>query len=451
MKKYESALSRRDFLSSSLAAGAVGAAGFSLLGPDSLWTQQPPAQARKLRVALVGTGGRGSSLWGRDLFKNYGDVLEMVGLCDVNPIRLEYSKQYMGAACPTFTDFDQMLSETKPDTVIVTTVDCFHAKYICRAMERGCDVITEKPMCTDEKMVQDIMDTEKRTGKKLTVTFNYRYGPDASRIKEILLSAEIGEVLSVDFHYYLDVYHGASYFRRWHGFKQFSGSLLVHKASHHFDLMNWWLAAEPVEVSAYGELRKYGFNGKIRGENCRACPHKTTCEFFWDITKDQQAMNLYVKAESADGYVRDSCVFRERINIWDTMAVQVRYHNRVMMSYSLNATMPYEGFLAGFNGTKGRLDVRVYHNQPWPVENLAEFRITENFKSSRTFAMKSGGGSHWGADRVMQDQIFRTHEPDKLGRRAGSREGALSAMIGIAARRSIEQARPIKIEELVKI
>jgi predicted dehydrogenase len=318
-------------------------------------------------------------------------------------------------------------------------------------MERGCNVITEKPMCTDEKMVQDIMDTEKRTGKKLTVTFNYRYGLDASKIKEILMSGEIGEVMSVDFHYYLDIYHGASYFRRWHGFKQFSGSLLVHKASHHFDLMNWWLAAEPVEACAYGELRKYGFNGKIRGDNCRTCAHKTTCEFFWDITEDQQAMNLYVKAESADGYVRDSCVFRERINIWDTMAVQVRYHNRVMMSYSLNATMPYEGFLVGFNGMKGRLDVRAYHNQPWPVENLAEFRITESFKSSRTFALKPGGGGHWGADQVMQDQIFRTKEPDTLGRRAGSREGALSAMIGIAARRSIEQSRPVKIEELVKI
>ena len=447
MANGKTEFSRREFLTSS--AIALGAAGISLVDARKALGRQAPT--KKQRVALVGTGGRGSSLWGKDLIKNYGDVLEMVGLCDINPIRLEYAKKYMGATCPTFTDFEPMIKETQPDAVIVTTMDCFHAKYICLAMQAGCRPITEKPMCTDEKMVQEIIDTERRTGKKLLVTFNYRYGPDATRIKEILMSREIGDVTSVDFHWYLDIYHGASYFRRWHAFKQNSGSLLVHKATHHFDLMNWWLAAEPVEVNAYGELRKYGYNGSIRGERCMTCPHKAACEFYWDITKDEQSMNLYVKAESADGYIRDSCVFREKINIWDAMNVQVQYHNRITMSYSLNAFMPYEGFTVGFNGTNGRLDVRVYHNQPWKVENFAEFRITQNFKSTKTFALPSGGEGHWGADQVMQDQIFRKPEPDPLGRPSGSREGALSALIGIAARHSIEQRRPIKIDELVKI
>ncbi len=450
MGKTKSKLSRRQFLTSSTAA-VIGTAGMSMGRSGFPWGQPNLEGTPKLRVVLVGTGIRGSSLWGRDLIKNYADVLELVGFCDINPIRLKYASSFAGAACPTFTDFEAMLEQTRPELVIVTTMDCFHAKYICLAMDRGCRVITEKPMCTDERMVQDIVDAERQTGKKLTVTFNYRYGPDATKIKEILMSGEIGEVTSVDFHWYLDIDHGASYFRRWHGFKQYSGSLLVHKASHHFDLLNWWLAAEPVEVNAYGALRRYGWNGTFRGERCMSCPHKASCEFFWDITKDPHLMNLYVKAEPADGYIRDACVFREKINIWDTMNVQIQYHNLVTVSYSLNAFMPYEGFAVGFNGTKGRLDVRAYHAQPWPVDNLAEFRITKSFKTSRTFVLKSGGEGHWGADQVMQNQIFRRAEPDPLGRRAGSREGALSALIGIAARRSIEQKRPIKVEELVKI
>jgi predicted dehydrogenase len=448
MSESRNGLSRREFLSTS--AVALGAAGLSL-GSPGRDPGQRQAPSGKRKVALVGTGGRGSSLWGKELLQNYGDLLEMVGLCDINPIRLETAKSLMGAACPTFTDFDRMLKETRPELVIVTTMDCFHAKYICLAMQGGCDVITEKPMCTDEKMVQEIIDTERRTGRKLIVTFNYRFGPDASRIKEILLSKEIGDVTSVDFHWYLDVYHGADYFRRWHAFKQNSGSLLVHKASHHFDVMNWWLAAEPVEVNAYGELRKYGYNGELRGERCMNCPHKAVCEFYWDITKSPDAMALYVKAEPADGYIRDSCVFREKINIWDTMNVQVLYHNRVAMSYSLNAFMPYEGFAVAFNGTKGRLDARIYHKQPWQVDSLAEFRITKNFGATQTFALSSGGEGHFGADQVMQQLMFRKKEPDPLGRPAGSRDGALSALIGIAARHSIEQKRPVKIDELVKI
>jgi predicted dehydrogenase len=447
MRKPKSRLSRRDFLSSS-AKMAVAAASLPLLRTKPVFAR--PA-SRKLRVALVGTGVRGSGTWGRTLIQRYSDVLEMVGLCDINPIRLEYAKGYMGANCPVYTDFDQMVKDTQPDTVIVTTADCFHAKYICRAMNLGCDVITEKPLATDEKMAQDILDTERKTGKKLVVTFNYRYSPEAEKVKEILMSREIGEITSVDFNYYLDVYHGASYFRRWHGLKQFSGSLFVHKATHHFDLMNWWLSAEPVEVYAYGELRKYGHNGSFRGARCMGCPHKDTCEFFWDITADKHLMNLYVKAESADGYIRDSCVFRKKINIWDTMTAQVQYHNRVMMSYSLNAYMPYEGYSAGFNGSKGRLDVRVFHNQPWKVSSMADFRITHSFKESRTFSLTSGGGGHWGADQVMQDRILREPGPDPLGQAAGSRDGALSILIGIAARRSIEQERPFKIEELVKM
>ncbi len=447
MAKKKNEINRRQFLSTS-AMAALGVASHSFFYIGSLGVKKVE---KKLKVALVGTGIRGSGTWGKTLLEKYSDVLEMVGLCDINPKRMEYAKSYMGATCPTFVDFAKMVSQVKPDTVIVTTMDCFHAKYICLAMEMGCDVITEKPLATDEKMCQEILDTEKRTGRKLTVTFNYRFSPEAEKIKEILMSREIGEITSVDFNYYLDVYHGASYFRRWHGFKQFSGSLLVHKATHHFDLMNWWLAAEPAEVNAYGALRKYGYNREVRSARCMGCPHTSTCEFYWDITQEPHLMNLYVKAESEDGYIRDACVFREKINIWDTMNVQVQYHNRVTMSYSLNAFMPYEGYFVGFNGTKGRLDVRVYHNQPWKTESLADFRITHNFGKTDTFSLTSAGAGHWGADQVMQDRIFRNRGEDLLGQGAGSRDGAMSILIGIAARRSIEQKRPFKIEELVRI
>ena len=105
MAENKPGLSRREFLASS--AAALGAAGLSWTGPGRALGQQPPA--KKHRVALVGTGGRGSSLWGKDLIKNYGDVLEMVGLCDINPIRLEYAKGRMGATCPTFSDFETMI------------------------------------------------------------------------------------------------------------------------------------------------------------------------------------------------------------------------------------------------------------------------------------------------------------------------------------------------------
>ena len=247
-------VNRRDFVKT--AGGAVAAT--SLLGADAF--AQTPAGRR--RYAIIGTGERATGMWGRQISERYSDVIQFVGLCDINPKRVENSKALMGVDCPTFTNFDEMLDKTKPDVVMVTTRDSFHSQYIVRALDRGFDVMTEKPMVIDEKQCQAVLDAEKRNKKKIIVTFNYRFAPKHRTVKEVLMSGEIGKVLSVDFAWYLDVYHGSDYFRRWHAYKNGGGSLWVHKATHHFDLMNWWLGADPVEVVANGQLQVYGKNGK---------------------------------------------------------------------------------------------------------------------------------------------------------------------------------------------
>jgi len=450
MNKPSSHLGRREFLAAA-ATGGVGAALAPAAGQEA--AAKPKGNSGRLRVVLVGTGGRGSITWGKSLRNDYSDMLEFVGLCDINRKRMAVAKEFIGADCPMFidTEFDEMIRKTSPDRVIIATVDSFHHKYICRAMELGVDVISEKPMATDEKMIQEILDTERRTGRKLIIAEELRYSPEAEAIKKIIDSEEIGVITSVDFNYYLSTNHGASYFRRWHGFKQFNGSLLVTEECHFLDLVQWWLGAEPAEVHAYGALRRYGFNGEYRSERCLNCPHKGKCEFFWDITKDQFAMDFYYKCESEDGYIRDGCVYRRNINIWDTMTLNVRYHTGVLMSYSLNCFMPYEGYQISFNGTKGRLDARVYHEQPWKVDAMADLRITPLFKESRTQTVGTGGGGHWGADEKMQNAIFRGPAPDPLHQRVTTREAALDCLLPIAARRSIEQQRPVFIEEIAKI
>jgi len=222
--------------------GATGAAAAALVGGPALAGAAGPRR----RYAIVGTGVRGVGMWGRGLDKKYADVLEFVGLCDVNPLRVEAARKAIGVSCPTYTSLDAMLDQAKPDLLMVTTVDATHVDCIVKALEKGIDVLTEKPMAVDEKQVQTLLDAEKRTGRKIVVTFNYRYAPKHQKIKEVLLSGEIGAITSVDFSWYLDVRHGADYFRRWHRLREKSGSLWVHKATHHFDLVNWWLDADPV-------------------------------------------------------------------------------------------------------------------------------------------------------------------------------------------------------------
>jgi predicted dehydrogenase len=434
--------SRRAFVT---AAGTAAVA--ASLFPDHLWAERP---ARR-RYAIVGTGDRGSGMWGRDLVRRYPDLLEFVGLCDINPKRALAARAYIGVECPTYTSIDEMLDGARPDLLMVTTVDGFHHEYIIKGLDRGIDVMTEKPMTTDETKCQAVLDAEKRNNRRIVVTFNYRYAPAHQTIKEVLLNNEIGRVISVDFSWYLDVIHGADYFRRWHRLRRNSGSLLVHKATHHFDLMNWWLGADPVEVSGSGSLRVYGRNGSIRAENCRTCPRTAECRFYYDMRPDKRRMDLYAACEDADHYYRDGCVFREDIDIFDNMQAIVRYTNDVTMTYSLNAFMPYEGYRVAFNGEKGRLDVRLYERQPWNVPANHEIYVTRSFGKRSEVPVPMSLEGHGGGDNRLRDLIFRKTDVPEYMRLPDSRAGAMSCLTGIAIRNSIDQKRPIRIADLVKL
>jgi predicted dehydrogenase len=424
---------------------AGGAAAVSLM-PAAGWAASPGARRR---YALVGTGIRGTTMWGRDLVQRYADAVEFVGLCDVNPLRVEVGKKALGVSCPTFTDLGTMLSSVKPDALIVTTVDATHADCIVQALEKGIDVITEKPMVIDDAQCRRVLEAEKRTGRRLVVTFNYRYAPKHVKIKELLLAGEIGPVSSVDFSWYLDTRHGADYFRRWHRLRAKGGSLWVHKATHHFDLVNWWLGAEPEVVSAVQSLNNYGRKGPFRHTHCRACPHKSECAYYWDINTAPRLVDLYVGPEKADGYHRDGCVFREDVDIPDTMNAVVRYSNGVNMSYSLNTFMPLEGYRLAFNGPKGRLEVRDYERQPWDPGEETEMYLIRNFGKREKIDIPKPEGGHGGGDDRLRDLIFRNPSVPEYMRLPDSRAGAMSCLTGIAALKSGDLGRPIKISELL--
>lgn len=198
----------------------------------------------KRKYAIVGTGSR-AEMFIHALVTTYRDTSSLVGFCDLNQTRMKWYNRLLQEAfdypvCPTYSadQFDQMIKETQPDTVIVATTDATHHIYITRAMKLGCDVITEKPMTVDLEKTRLIFETIEHTRQSLRVSFNYRYAPAYTKLREIVMKGTIGNPLFVDFSWMLDTRHGADYFRRWHREKQHSGGLLVHKSTHHFDLVN---------------------------------------------------------------------------------------------------------------------------------------------------------------------------------------------------------------------
>ena len=404
--------------------------------------------APRRRIALVGTGHRGAGMWGKELLAGWRGHVEFVALCDINPLRAEAARHLIGTNAPVYTDLDAMLAQIKPDTVIVCTRDDTHDAIIIKALEAGADVVTEKPMTTTAAKSRAILAAQARTGKRIDVTFNYRFAPTALKLKQLLDAGMIGTVASADFHWYLDTRHGADYFRRWHARAEHSGSLFVHKATHHFDLMHWYLGSVAREVFARGSLRHYGRNGAYRGARCGDCNHTAICPYFLDIGKDPWLDALYGAPAQADGYHRDGCVFDESIDIYDTMAATVTYDNGVVLSYSLNANMPVEGHSIAFNGTGGRIELRQFERQAFDVPPYDEIVVMHNFGPVERIRIDHAGGGHFGGDDRLRNQLFVPGTPDPHGQRAGAKAGADAMLCGVAALASAREGRVVTLAEL---
>ena len=426
------------------------------------------------RYAIVGTGSR-ATMYIDAICGTHAAHAELVALCDISLVRVGYHNQRLAgrfgrAQVPGYdaARFGTMLAEQRPDVVIVTTVDAYHHRYIIAALEHGCDVVSEKPMTTDEEKVAAILDAIERTGRRLRVTFNYRYSPAYTAVRQIVASGAIGVPRLADFAWMLDTSHGADYFRRWHREKDMSGGLLVHKASHHFDLVNWWIADWPRTVSAMGSLAFYGrAAAQARGESyayARYTGQDSGADpFALDLDRSPMLRGLYADAEDETGYLRDRNVFGDNITIEDTMAVTARYRGGALLSYSLVAYSPWEGLRVAITGDAGRVELYERHGahviERTPAGAVGEDSPgdpgTEPARSVRLFPMFAGpaavdipeGGPH-GGDALMLEQIFDPGAPpDPDGRAATHLDGAAAVLLGAAANRSIETGQPVDVAD----
>lgn len=456
------------------------------------------------RAVVVGTGSR-AQMFTEALARR--PHLRVAALCDPNPVRIAHHQRLLKeagepeAAVWSPAEFERRLRADDIQEAVVTCVDALHDTYIVPALRAGCRVVTEKPMTTDAAKCRRILETVAETGNHLTVAFNYRFNPVHEEVHRQLSGGAIGEVLSVHFEWLLDTRHGADYFRRWHREKHHSGGLMVHKSSHHFDLVNWWLGARPEEVFGYGGL---GFYGRAAGERSgyrreyeRA--HGATAAqddpFALELAGNDALRSLYLDAEGVDGYHRDRNVFGDGITIEDDMALLVRYDTGATMTYHLTAYSPWEGYRVMFNGTRGRLELEVEESkwQP-PVLGTSSGRgavhgdqalanaggprlvLRPLWEPPREVALPEfDHAGHGGGDERMLDVLYGPVDPaaatqkaavaasdtpetpdtpdasDASRRPATEEDGALALVTGLAANRSFADGKPVATADVVTL
>src|SRR5699024_8090891 len=318
------------------------------------------------RYAVIGTGHR-AQMYLDAIAGPHAAVAQLVALIDSNPARREYYRgrfeQFADAESAGPEQLEELIERLAVDRVIVTSPDRLHAEHVVRALDAGADVIVEKPLTIDAPSARRIQEAIDRTGRQVLVTFNYRYSPRNTALKEIIAAGEIGEVVSVVFEWVLDTSHGADYFRRWHRDKANSGGLFIHKSAHQFDLVNWWTGQGHERVYARGGLRFYGRdNAEARGADL--LPERGTHDgprdpFELDLRGDERLKNLYLDAEQHDGYLRDRSVFDTGISTEDNLTAIVDYDRGAVLTYALNAHSPWEGYRVAVNGTAGRAELEI--------------------------------------------------------------------------------------------
>ncbi len=176
----------------------------------------------KRRLAIVGTGHRGAGTWAWDAPAAAEDEVELVGLSDANPARLAVVAERPRALRAGRLARPRRDARTRPGRIRSSSAPATTPMPTssCTRWSRGSTSSPRSRWRRPPRRCRRILDAEARTGRRVDVAFNYRFAPTSRKIRELLAAGRIGEVSSVDFHWYLDTKHGADYFRRWHAYKR---------------------------------------------------------------------------------------------------------------------------------------------------------------------------------------------------------------------------------------
>ena len=269
-------VNRRQFLGRTAIAGAG-----MVLAPNVVG-KAAPLGTDEIRVGLIGAGTQGQVLW--NACQNIRGV-RFMSVCDIWPTNLKQVSTQMrwmkkrGHVGTAYTEYQDMLDKEKLDAVIVATPDFWHSPHACAAMEKGLDVYCEKEMSNTIEGAKKMVETMRKTGKKLQIGHQRRSNPRYIYCYENLLKDPniLGRITTINGQWNrpasacvdldwkpneelekatLEKYgfKDMKQFRNWRWYKGLGGGPIVDLGSHQIDIYSWFLDAMPSTVMADGGI-----------------------------------------------------------------------------------------------------------------------------------------------------------------------------------------------------
>jgi predicted dehydrogenase len=406
--------------------------------PTPLPTKNAPAPPAKYRIGVIGLGARGEC-FARELYAGT-DRAELFGLCDLDADRTRKFVDYCGLkGARTFNNLEEFLGQRDLDAVVITTPDFTHRDVAVAAMRAGKHIYLEKPIGRTAAECRDILRAQRETGRTAFVGFNMRASTAHERVKQVVDSGILGQVVHIEGLEQLKISHSASFMRRFHRKHENTGGMLNHKCSHDLDIMQWFIGHEHRvrRVACFAGLNVF-VPKKAPAKYCHECPPDTwaACPY-----KDQAGFVFPVGGSSpihhqkTATYGGDLCVYTDDKDTFDNWTVILEWDHGVRGNFNLQL----------FQAT-GCRETRIFGELG--VLQLADGKLRTVLSRTGDEVVHRipppGKGGHGGADSKMLARFVAAMDQGGSGD-SGLAEGLAATLV---AEKALQSALTGKVQEI---
>lgn len=424
---------------------------------------------RLLKIGLVGAGHRGI-LYARYAAKHVGKV-QIWAVAEPNEYRRNQVANEFGISADRIFHNAQELADSniELDAVINGTMDQHHVQTTLPLLERGWNVLLEKPICTNEEDLHILYEAAGRNHSKVMVCHVLRYAPFYVAVKKLILDGEIGDIISINTEENVSYHHIAvSHVRgRWRN-KELCGSpVLMAKCSHDLDLISWYMSGvAPVKVASFGSLMHFTSKNAPEGSGTRClvdCKIERECTY--------SAYNNYIEKNLWGTYVWESiehhgaglteemkieslkkdnpfgrCVWHCDNNVVDHQTVIVEFENGVTATHNLTSPAAKPCRTIHIVGTKGEITGNMIDGGLF----LLKPDLAKNNEYTETkIELDVTIDGHGGGDERLTDDFIRVMLGEQPSMSTTTLEDSLYGhLIGFEADRSMNQGIVANVPKL---
>ena len=408
------------------------------------------SSVKKFTVAVLGCGSRGAC-YTKHMLKT-PDRFEVVALCDWDEEQLKKIHSLFGLENTNdFTDATVFLSEKRADVLVISTDDRYHVPQCVKAMELGYDVLVEKPLSDDREELELLIKTQQKTGRKVVVCYELRYGAGFKKCKELLEQGTVGELYSIVASERVAYWHWAhAYVRGVCSSLEKGHPAILAKCSHDLDLIQSYASSECETVSSVGSLSFFTSENMPDGaaERCVDCKHIESCpysakrvyidawhkagepEFCWPYNMVSLDNPTTEKAlwEGINKGIYGYCAFNRNADQVDHQLVQMHFKNGVDATLSMVYSAE-PGRRLSFYGTHGEILMDERDG------NIKVMPYGEETEIIELTSLVEGGNMHGGGDGALIKELYGILTGE-IKCKTPLRESAESHLMGIAAEES---------------